>query len=1709
MSTSDNKPDLSGSNHRLNSNDIDSALLYTSLTTAVPTGPILDIISQPVLQPVYSTTLSLSESENTWIKENFTNLYSCEPVSQHQHSFREHFQQLAADINALDLGFLQFKDQTSFGGLERNSSSQEELKVVAQARKKLGKFASSILDQMNLNFRYPTPMTPSSRTGTAAQFSFLNTDHSADHDILFQSSPPAYKPEAIIANKIDASHVSHLIEPQITMHKTPNPSTSAIKSGKESRERLRVTELLTKNIVNSTKLVKDDKIRGEYAVKEFQSLCEDIFEADDAHVPGEPLSESNDAQILWSLGTHLNGEPCLSFEIMVRLEKLITNVIKLKRSKDLLISDLFRIQKICKRSISLISEEDLGGIDFEQQSGVDELLKRIDLNEKSLMASSLILLIAQSYHREKQLCSEELLLNIADNVKSLVENNLHTMINGDIKENKSAYFRAALTHKRYLGSLLQRVIHVMSSFGNLIEQFLSENIITRLEFLSVGLIFVENSPKDVSSIFTPVMVESLRVISMDLICKIFSRYEDQRDFITEEILGNLTKLPSSRQKARQFILNNGKHVQLISALLLRLVQSFSQTVAVDKSFLAETYSGYLINGSPDQGREFSSKDLTHVHKHIARKASIASENATHITHRIVNWIVTKAFREPKTSTLENPQKVFFEILVNDFLIMFTSSDWPAAELMLGVIIKHLASHLADDRNHANTRGSALDSLANIMSNVRSITIESQAELVEKNLGFQTHVPISEMTKEIDVDQWDYIMGGYEVILQDSSNATFPDARIKDGFQFLIVRLLNDVLQARENIDDTNTSSPIFQRANKAIHTLGNIIVASTYKSIHTFTESTSPQSLRSAYHTVLSTSTTCRSFDTIIQRLIQLLDAPQIVLRTKALKALGHISLSDPSVLSRTSIKTAVAHRMSDTSPQVRDSALDLVGKYVQMQPALAKGYFQYIAERLTDPGLNVRKRAMRLLKELYIRGDQEIKIEIALRLIPCISDSEEGTREFASKTMDELWFESDTTMPVVANKKQFYHKAAVIIKSISKLGRFSPLVYDLVRPKNKPENLGILKSFVHAIYELLLQSQSANDNIEDKIECLSAIAVFVRVAPLAIDCSHLVSLQVELESKDQTVLYLVLTIYRSTLPSLANIPKSFLINIQKTLLGKMTTFFTRVLKEAVPVICAVSEKTNEMQRITATILSCLNGISVAKNLAINNEIVSYSRNLALLLVLLGLFGQNCDLDRAELDLGKLVDNTKFESVNDYITDTISLFCNYCCHEDIQKSAIQGLCFLCSTNSSLFLKSSVLKSMDRVFSSDNQKHKITLLKGLHEYLLLEEQRMMIAAENEKFSQQVNAATLNRENRINQDSGVATSLMQRYLDSILTAAMGQDLQLSFVAVQIIQSIVAQGLANPRNCMGTVIALQTSADARIREINIMLHTELNAKHESLIETCCVSGVRSIFEYQNSMTGDTQGFIDGSIRLSHLTALYKILKTNRISKKKFFNGLVTSLGMDPMSNTITLEDVRYTKFVVEALSCLDFATLEEVLLVIHVLDRHLVTTADSILQSVESMLLEVSSSMLHGAVLYSAIFILKKHLKQMYGLSEQKCRAFDSSKIGISRDAKPAVKQDSSVLLSWDQVPGMRRASREIADYKAFCLLMNEQPSYEEYAVEDAIHSLEGTFLIERSGTEAGDSATEGTTPGSKSGRKRRKTEVIMEDSPTKKRKPLKKT
>lgn len=106
------------------------------------------------------------------------------------------------------------------------------------------------------------------------------------------------------------------------------------------------------------------------------------------------------------------------------------------------------------------------------------------------------------------------------------------------------------------------------------------------------------------------------------------------------------------------------------------------------------------------------------------------------------------------------------------------------------------------------------------------------------------------------------------------------------------------------------------------------------------------------------------AFDPILNVILVALDAPPVFMRTKALRALSQILTVDSSVLanvsvvfsrvaarslksSQSNVRHAIESHLLDSSPAVRDAAVELIGKYMVDSPAIAGDYYQKIAERI------------------------------------------------------------------------------------------------------------------------------------------------------------------------------------------------------------------------------------------------------------------------------------------------------------------------------------------------------------------------------------------------------------------------------------------------------------------------------------------------------------------------------------------------------------------------------------------------------------------------------------------------------------------------------------------------------------------------------------------------------------------------------------------
>lgn len=152
------------------------------------------------------------------------------------------------------------------------------------------------------------------------------------------------------------------------------------------------------------------------------------------------------------------------------------------------------------------------------------------------------------------------------------------------------------------------------------------------------------------------------------------------------------------------------------------------------------------------------------------------------------------------------------------------------------------------------------------------------------------------------------------------------------------------------------------------------------------------------------------SFNPILSVVLQALDAPPVFMRTKALKALGQIVTSDPSILSAPNVRRGIETHLLDSSPAVRDAAVELIGKYIIDSPDFASDYYQRIADRIADTGLGVRKRVIKLLKAYYtVTDERNARIDICTRIVLRMLDEDDTVKDLAIKTVEEMWFMNPT----------------------------------------------------------------------------------------------------------------------------------------------------------------------------------------------------------------------------------------------------------------------------------------------------------------------------------------------------------------------------------------------------------------------------------------------------------------------------------------------------------------------------------------------------------------------------------------------------------------------------------------------------------------------------------------------------------------------------
>lgn len=90
------------------------------------------------------------------------------------------------------------------------------------------------------------------------------------------------------------------------------------------------------------------------------------------------------------------------------------------------------------------------------------------------------------------------------------------------------------------------------------------------------------------------------------------------------------------------------------------------------------------------------------------------------------------------------------------------------------------------------------------------------------------------------------------------------------------------------------------------------------------------------------------AFDAINRAVLESSHSSSVTFRSKAIKAIGAFVAQDSSLFHNDAVKCTIESRLLDSSAAVRDSALDLIGKYVTTSTELAIEYLPQIRGRIT-----------------------------------------------------------------------------------------------------------------------------------------------------------------------------------------------------------------------------------------------------------------------------------------------------------------------------------------------------------------------------------------------------------------------------------------------------------------------------------------------------------------------------------------------------------------------------------------------------------------------------------------------------------------------------------------------------------------------------------------------------------------------------------------
>lgn len=1351
----------------------------------------------------------------------------------------------------------------------------------------------------------------------------------------------------------------------------------------------------------------DQRERARTALHTLQELLTATFDDEDCLELDN--SSSRTAQQHFDAAPHGSGF-VLTDSTLSKLDGGIASATSTNQISHIPVESLLRLQKMCSKVIASANSEDFVLPEEYSDDSLQRLSVRVGIAQSSLAASRLLLRTMVAGRAEKELYSEESLAQLLSNLKHVADG----LVVAIVEKRKSTDSGYILSQEesliKHIGTMMQRMRRVLKMLGDLlISCDISEMSITTVESICTKLIFVANSSSEKESILGIQKFESLRRDAMDTLARVFLRSPSQRGSILDEILTSLEKLPVARQSARYYSITDAKPIQLVSALLMQLIQTTATRIPEKQRTSKSSREGHYRS---DSDRENSSDDSPSKRKEVARNGLGGFGSTSQLSGSsfdqlakinqpllmsvqknaayIAQYLVGRALKSSKTS--DEPYRNLLDIFTEDFVNVLGHTDWPAAEMLLQNLLRQLIHIAENEKSSAPAKNMALDLMGVMGSGIADVKVHLDRLVVSLNgdddpetlrIAALARVYVDGQNPDLSLIS---LQGPYRVVTDYLTSRSKDDIQLENARNFHLLQwsqrlCIRSISPATPTRDEKEYMTP-----NPTSTGIENWLLAAiqypekldTELADHSRTllanadninraSRTSTVVARMSYLLVVLNSTFCKAIMRIFALLLQSMASPHATIRSRGLKSVIQPLEKDPSLLDRNAnIVKHITRAANDQSTMVRDAALGLIGRCITLRPSTELQFLDTMLTLTSDPTVGIRKRSIRQLRDAYLRNKEDAtRIRIASAFLRRMNDEDETLVALARQTLEEIWIQpypamSDGRTPLSLQQELNRHATQLIHiaeQSDDVLQAFEPFFHALLvtSHENISTNRGVCKAIASAAFESFIDNDQQK-SLDARANILALLSVLARASSTILSLDQLKLLEAYTKTlktgADLRLYKPVAQIFRATMPCFLSTEREFLLQLQENLVKSISLIppsSPDLLDEVTSCLWAMNHILGNKEKLANICRSVL--IQVDKGGSMG------SQKLIRCIKMIGYFGKAWDLDDFSQIFRDRFPWWEEGSVAELIVRVLLPHVQTQCDYNVRQASLESICLTCWSWPKNFLIHEVQSALTEALRSQSPGLELVVVSGLRNFFKLGEAHTKLANPKDGVKIETQSTEKLGSSMISSDSDkAATLLAQQQQADIQRIALRYTNDVAMAATELICSTNRQGLVHPRQSGLVLVALETSPNESIAAAAYEEHLSLNSKHESILEKEYLRAIEQAFIYQRDTIHDPSGLKLSGQPTPKLQLFFEVLKTSTLaSRKKLLQNLCKRLDIN-IARLESVEDlqthVTFAKFVCQNLAFASYARVDEILIVCSSLESMFGTTGSALSQHVEPL-------------------------------------------------------------------------------------------------------------------------------------------------------------